>query len=196
MKHIFAFSITLLVLMSLFLMAGCGGSSDVPPSGDAPVGGMTEAVGGAPTDEELAMLMEAYGLSEEMLAAMPEEERAALLAELGAVRDAENAGKAENTPAAKGPSLSDVSGDGSYVVTVGDSMMWNYVELYYENGQLQKIVMHFQKNDEEEPEITVLEGEEARACSFYWIDFTASPESVVQALKDAVGYTNVYVSAQ
>ena len=147
------------------------------------------------------MLMEVFGFSEEMLAAMSEEEISALLADLGAVRDAEAAGdadngKAENAPAAKGPTLSDVSGGGSYIVTVGDSMMWNYLELYYENGQLQKIVMHFQKSGDEEPEVSVLEGEEARACTFYWIDFTASPESVAGALEDAVGYTNVYVTAQ
>ena len=201
MKRIFTCSITWMLLTSLFLMAGCGGSADVQTPDDAPVGGITEAVGGSASEEELAMLMEVFGFSEEMLAAMSEEEISALLADLGAVRDAEAAGdadngKAENAPAAKGPTLSDVSGGGSYIVTVGDSMMWNYLELYYENGQLQKIVMHFQKSGDEEPEVSVLEGEEARACTFYWIDFTASPESVAGALEDAVGYTNVYVTAQ
>ena len=200
MKRIFTFSIAWMLLASLFLMTGCGGSADVQTPDDAPVGGITEVVGGSASEEELAMLMEVFGFSEEMLAAMSEEEISALLAELGAVRDAETAKGAdngtENAPAAKGPTLSDVSGEGSYIVTVGDSMMWNYLELYYENGQLQKIVMHFQKNGDEEPEVSVLEGEEARACTFYWIDFTASPESVAGALADAVGYTNVYVTAQ
>lgn len=188
--------ISMILLASLFLVIGCGDDAGVQSPDTAAVMGMTEAVGSTPTDEELAVLMEVFGFDEETLAAMSKEERSALLSELEIAMGSEAADETMAEAAGKGPTLSDVGDSGSYVVTVGDSMLWNYLELYYTDGKLQKIVMHFQKSGEEEPDVSVLEGDEAREFSFYWIDFNADPASVVQQLEDKVGYTYVNISTQ
>ena len=76
------------------------------------------------------------------------------------------------------------------MVTVGDG--WNYVELHYEDGKLVSITTHFQKNDEEDPEIETVTGDAVKDYGLYFIDYTDSPSKVVQALQDN-GFNGVRV---
>ena len=119
------------VIISLFvilLLVGCssnGGAFD----------GLSES--------QLATLQEA-GITEEAFAAMPKEKQEALMDELGMITgDNEQV----NKPNPEKETIDNVSQGGNYVVTVGDSMLWNYVELHYQDGKLVKIYMSFQKND-------------------------------------------------
>ena len=188
-KHMIMLCTVVLGLL-LCLFAGCGGSgADV----DTPV----EGVGGAQaTEEQLAVLAEVFGLSEEEIAALSPEEREMMLAEAGydmIHKPDENAGAQNGAAAQSRPTLSDVDAGGKYVVTVGDSLLWNYFELHYENGVLQSMTVHFQKSDEEEPEIEVLSGDAARGYEFYWINFGASPSTLVAELQSKLSYTAVYI---
>lgn len=196
MKRCYALLLTAALVLSLFLMVGCGGSAGADVADDAAVQGITDG-GASPSEEEIAMLQEVFGLSEEEIAAMPTEQLQAMLYELGYVMGGNDA---ENNTAQNGGSsnqkkltLSDVNAGGKYVVTVGDTMLWNYFELHYENGVLQSMTIHFQKNDEEEPEIEVLTGDAARGCEYYEIDFSASPSALVSALQEKLYYTAVYI---
>ncbi len=195
MKRICIFFIAAVLLLSLQLLMGCGGNATVQSSEDAPVQGIGESEAAAPSDEAIAMLMEVFGFSEEALAAMEDEQISAMLDELGYAMGENDAKTEVEQNKAQVPTLADVSVGGSYVVTIGDSMMWNYLELYYEDGVLQKIVTNFQKNDEEEAESEVLEGEAARSYAFYWIDFAADPATIAQKLEEEVGYTHVYINS-
>jgi hypothetical protein len=186
--------ITLLFAVMLSVMlcltVGCGGSG-------ADVGTPVEGVGGAQaTEEQLAVLAEVFGLSEEEIAALSPEEREMMLAEAGydmSHKPDENAGAQNGAAAQSRPTLSDVDAGGKYVVTVGDTLLWNYFELHYENGVLQSMTVHFQKSDEEEPEIEVLSGDAARGYEFYWINFGASPSTLVAELQSKLSYTAVYI---
>lgn len=194
MKRCHVLSIVTVLLVSLFLLIGCGGGATADVADDASVQG----IGGELSESALALLMEVFGLSEEEIAALDPEEREIMLAEAGydmSHRPDENGGAQNNGGAAaqSRPTLSDVNAGGKYVVTVGDSMLWNYFELHYENGVLQSMTVHFQKNSEEEPEIEVLTGDAARGYEFYWIDFSASPSALVSALQAELNYTAVYV---
>ena len=188
-------SLIAVLLVSLFLLIGCGGGTVSDVSDDVPVQGITD--GGELSESDLAMLMEVFGMSEEEIAALSPEEREMMLAEVGydmSHKPDENAGNRNNGAAAQSrPTLSDVDAGGKYVVTVGDTMLWNYFELHYENGVLQSMTVHFQKNDEEEPEIEVLSGADARGYEFYWIDFGASPSALVGELQSKLFYTAVYI---
>ena len=188
-KHMIMLCTVVLGLL-LCLFAGCGGSG-------ADVGTPVEGVGGAQaTEEQLAVLAEVFGLSEEEIAALSPEEREMMLAEAGydmSHKPDENAGAQNGAAAQSRPTLSDVDAGGKYVVTVGDSLLWNYFELHYENGVLQSITVHFQKSDEEEPEIEVLSGDAARGYEFYWINFGASPSTLVAELQSKLSYTAVYI---
>ena len=188
-KHMIMLCTVVLGLL-LCLFAGCGGSG-------ADVGTPVEGVGGAQaTEEQLAVLAEVFGLSEEEIAALSPEEREMMLAEAGydmAHKPDENAGAQNGAAAQSRPTLSDVDAGGKYVVTVGDSLLWNYFELHYENGVLQSMTVHFQKSDEEEPEIEVLSGDAARGYEFYWINFGASPSTLVAELQSKLSYTAVYI---
>ena len=181
---------TVVLGLLLCLFAGCGGSG-------ADVGTTVEGVGGAQaTEEQLAVLAEVFGLSEEEIAALSPEEREMMLAEAGydmSHKPDENAGAQNGAAAQSRPTLSDVDAGGKYVVTVGDSLLWNYFELHYENGVLQSMTVHFQKSDEEEPEIEVLSGDAARGYEFYWINFGASPYTLVAELQSKLSYTAVYI---
>ena len=188
-KHMIMLCTVVLGLL-LCLFAGCGGSG-------ADVGTPVEGVGGAQaTEEQLALLAEVFGLSEEEIAALSPEEREMMLAEAGydmSHKPDENAGAQNGAAAQSRPTLSDVDAGGKYVVTVGDSLLWNYFELHYENGVLQSMTVHFQKSDEEEPEIEVLSGDAARGYEFYWINFGASPSTLVAELQSKLSYTAVYI---
>ena len=191
-KHMIMLCTVVLGLL-LCLFAGCGGSG-------ADVGTPVEGVGGAQaTDEQLAVLREIYGISEEELAAMPEEELDALLAEVGYITPPDNDGSenqnnGNNQPTAKRPTYSDISAGGSYVMTVGDSMLWNYIEFHYENGKLVKIVMHFSKDgSEEDTEIMTYEGDAIAECQVFDIDYNASPESLANQLREKMYYDSVYI---
>ena len=188
-KHMIMLCTVVLGLL-LCLFAGCGGSG-------ADVGTPVEGVGGAQaTEEQLAVLAEVFGLSEEEIAALSPEEREMMLAEAGydmSHKPDENAGAQNGAAAQSRPTLSDVDAGGKYVVTVGDTLLWNYFELHYENGVLQSMTVHFQKNDEEEPEIEVLSGDAARGYEFYWINFGASPSTLVAELQSKLSYTAVYI---
>jgi hypothetical protein len=188
-KHMIMLCTVVLGLL-LCLFAGCGGSG-------ADVGTPVEGVGGVQaTEEQLAVLAEVFGLSEEEIAALSPEEREMMLAEAGydmSHKPDENAGAQNGAAAQSRPTLSDVDAGGKYVVTVGDSLLWNYFELHYENGVLQSMTVHFQKSDEEEPEIEVLSGDAARGYEFYWINFGASPSTLVAELQSKLSYTAVYI---
>jgi hypothetical protein len=188
-KHMIMLCTVVLGLL-LCLFAGCGGSG-------ADVGTPVEGVGGAQaTEAQLAVLAEVFGLSEEEIAALSPEEREMMLAEAGydmSHKPDENAGVQNGAAAQSRPTLSDVDAGGKYVVTVGDTLLWNYFELHYENGVLQSMTVHFQKSDEEEPEIEVLSGDAARGYEFYWINFGASPSTLVAELQSKLSYTAVYI---
>lgn len=81
---------------------------------------------------------------------------------------------------------------GDYVVTVSDSMRWNYFELHYKDGKLVKIVTSFQKNDEEEPEVETVTGSAITDYHLFDLYYTVSPSSLVSEL-NKLGYTEVYI---
>ena len=164
------------VIISLFvilLLVGCGSN-----------GGAFDGL----SESQLAALQEA-GITEETFAAMPKEKQEALMDELGMITG--DNGQV-NKPKPEKETIDNVSQGGNYVVTVGDSMLWNYVELHYQDGKLVKIYMSFQKNDEEPAEEYTFVGDEAINCTFFNIDYSQDPKDVVNALLN-YGYTNVYI---
>ena len=164
----------IIVLFISLLLVGCG-------SNVGSIEGLSES--------QLAFLQEA-GISEEEFAAMPSEKQQALLDELGYVDKQQQQSNSQSS--SKKATLDDVKNGGNYVVTVGDSMLWNYVELHYEDGKLVKIYMSFQKNDDEPVEEYTFVGDEAINCTFFNIDYSQDPKDVVDDLLD-YGYTNVYI---
>lgn len=164
------------VIISLFvilLLVGCG-------SNDGAFANLSES--------QLAALQEA-GITEESFAAMSKEMQESLMDELGMITG--DNGQV-NKPKPEKETIDNVSQGGNYVVTVGDSMLWNYVELHYQDGKLVKIYMCFQKNDEEPAEEYTFEGDEAINCTFFNIDYSQDPKDVVHDLLN-YGYTNVYI---
>ena len=160
----------LLLTISLFTtMAGCGSDT------------------GSISEKDMAMLEEA-GLSAEQIAAMSDEQREAVLAELGIVKDYEEEEEKKNPP--KTYTAADVANGGKYIVTVADGgMMWNVFTLYYEDGKLVKIETSFRKNDEEEPEEEVIEGDAIAEYSLFFIDYDGlTPAELITTLNDK-GYT-------
>ena len=160
----------IIVLLTALLLVGCG-------SNVGSIDGLSES--------QMAMLNE-MGISEKEFNAMSKEKQEAILLEVGAVS---NSNKQETT---KKTTLDDVRNGGNYVVTVGDSMLWNYFELHYQDGKLVKIVTSFQKNDEQSADVETFEGENVKECTIFFIDYTDDVNSVVNALKDK-GYTYVYI---
>ena len=190
--------LALLVTVMLCMTVGC--SSAETTADDVPMMGDGAENGGDPADQINDILRE-FGYSEEEIAAMPAEERDLIAAEIsaaGLVGGAENGGETpsgnENTPAAKRPTYSDISSGGSYVMTVGDSMLWNYIEIHYENGRPVKMVMHFSKDgSEEEADIMVYEGSAIEECTAFDINYAGTPESVAGQLKEKMYYDSVYI---
>lgn len=190
--------LALLVTVMLCMTVGC--SSAETTADDVPMMGDGAENGAAPADQINDILRE-FGYSEEEIAAMPAEERDLIAAEIaaaGLVGGAENGGETpsgnENKPAAKRPTYSDISSGGSYVMTVGDSMMWNYIEIHYENGRPVKMVMHFSKDgSEEEADIMVYEGSAIEECTAFDINYAGTPESVAGQLKEKMYYDSVYI---
>lgn len=195
--------LALLVTVMLCMTVGC--SSAETTADDVPMMGDGAENGAAPADQINDILRE-FGYSEEEIAAMPAEERDLIAAEIaaaGLVGGAENGGAEnggetpsgnENTPAAKRPTYSDISSGGSYVMTVGDSMLWNYIEIHYENGRPVKMVMHFSKDgSEEEADIMVYEGSAIEECTAFDINYAGTPESVANQLKEKMYYDSVYI---
>ena len=181
-----------LLAVMLCMTVGCGGGAN-----DTAVGGIGDAA--QPTEEQLAALQEIYGFSDEEIAAMPAEELEALLAEVGYITppdrgEHENANGGNGQSGSKRPTYDDISGEGSYVMTVGDGMLWNYIEFHYENGKLVKLVMHFSKDgSEEDTEIITYEEEEIADCNMFDIDYNADPASVAAQLKEKMYYDSVYI---
>ncbi len=169
MKRIMAILLTIIMLATVFTACGnVGGISDYPSE------------------------LEEAGISQEEYAAMSDEQKQALLDELGVVAPIGKEEKPQETPKAEKHTLDDVSKGGNYVVTVSDSMRWNYFELHYENGKLVKIVVSFQKNDEEEPEIEIIEGDAVADYGLYFIDYTQDAATVVNELINQ-GFTNIFI---
>lgn len=171
----------LLVLAALLgMLAGCGN-----------VGGIEED--GGLSESEMAVLLEC-GFSEEEIENMPAEEIEMILLELGLREEAQQQPQ-ETQPQQtkpKSPTAEDVQQGGSYTITIGDSMLWNYYVLYYEDGKLVKIEYHFQKSSEEEPEEGVIEGEDVKTYSFNWVNFyDATPQEIIDML---TGYGYTYLS--
>ena len=160
MKKVLLF---VLLALAAALLVSCGTAGD-PVSGINDNNGGDVAEGGL-SEEELALL-EVAGISEEQFNQMSEEQRAALLYELGIVADA-NKEKEEQASQAKKYTVDDVAGDGNYKVRIGDGRLNNYY-LYYENGKLVKVECSFQKNDLEEPEEYSFEGDTLK--DFWYID--------------------------
>ena len=154
---------TLIAMVMIFALTACGN-----------VGGIS---GGMPAEFEEA------GYTQEEYDAMSDEMKQALRDELGVkINLEENKETPKPTEKPKGATVADVENGGSYVITVGDG--WNYVELHYEDGKLVSITTHFQKNDEEEPEIETVTGDAVKDYGLYFIDYTESPSTVVKALQD------------
>ena len=168
MKKIIAFILAMVMMISVF--AGCGN-----------VGGVSDY----PAELEEA------GISQKDFEAMSDEQKQAILDELG-IKAEIGTDKEEPKPTEKpkAATIEDVENGGSYVVTVGD--MWNRVELHYEDGKLVSITTHFQKNDEEEPEIETITGDAIKDYGLYFIDYTQPASTVVQALQDN-GFNGVSV---
>lgn len=190
--------LALLITVMLCMTVGC--SSAETTADDVPMMGDGAENGAAPADQINDILRE-FGYSEEEIAAMPAEERDLIAAEIsaaGLVGGAENGGETpsgnENTPAAKRPTYSDIASGGSYVMTVGDGMLWNYIEIHYENGRPVKMVMHFSKDGtEEDAETMVYEGNEIEECTVFDINYAGTPESVAGQLKEKMYYDSVYI---
>ena len=162
---------TLIAMVMIFALTACGN-----------VGGIS---GGMPAEFEEA------GYTQEEYDAMSDEMKQALRDELGVkINLEENKETPKPTEKPKGATVADVENGGSYVVTVGDG--WNYVELHYEDGKLVSITTHFQKNDEEEPEIETITGDAIKDYGLYFIDYTQPASTVVQALQDN-GFNGVSV---
>ncbi len=146
-------------------------------------------------DSDTNRLLEEAGIDPNEFAQYSEEQQTAILYELGIANGTTEKHPA-TTPKPAKPKISDVSGGGSYVVTVGDSMMWNYFELHYKDGVLVKIVTSFDKSggDDEEANVQTVEGADACAqCGWFFIDYTQSPENLVNNIMDVQGYERVYV---
>ncbi len=77
------------------------------------------------------------------------------------------------------------------MVRVGD--MWNYYELYYENGKLTKVHRSFQKTDLETADELTVSGSELSAYKENNIVFSQPVDDVVNRLKDT-GFDGVKVS--
>ena len=163
----------IITLLIGLLLVGCG-------SNVGSIDGLSES--------QMAMLQE-MGISEEEFAAMSSDKQQALLDELGYVDKQQQSNKQETS---KKATLDDVKNGGNYVVTVGDSMYWNYVELHYQDGKLVKIYMSFRKNDEEPAEEYTFVGDDAINCTFFNIDYSQDPQDVVNDLMD-YGYPNVSI---
>jgi len=211
MKKTIAFILTIIILA--FAFAGCNTLDEVggiitPVESETatqtdPEGNETETPVNPEendtielSEEMLAVLLE-MGISEETFYSYPYEKQKSILTELGYVVGGNNGGNSDggndnNKPVS--PTLQDVNNGGEYVVTVSDGSGLNYMELHYKNGKLCKIYTHFQKNDLEEPEIETIEGDSAIAdYSFYFIDYTASPSTVVNEIQSKIGYTSVRI---
>lgn len=190
--------LALLVTVMLCMTIGCSSAEtsadDVPMMGDG-------AENGADPADQVNDILREFGYSEEEIAAMPAEERDMIAAEIsaaGLVGGAENGMETssgnENTTAAKRTTYSDIASGGSYVMTVGDGMLWNYIEIHYENGRPVKMVMHFSKDGtEEDAETMVYEGNEIEECTVFDINYAGTPESVANQLKEKMYYDSVYI---
>ena len=209
------FAIILTIIMLAFAFAGCNTldavegiktpvesetATQTDPEGNetgTPV--KTEENGTIELSEEMLAVLLEMGISEETFYSYPYEKQKTILAELGYVVGGNNGGNTNggndnNNNKPVSPTLQDVSNGGEYIVKVSDSTGLNYMELYYKNGKLCKIYTHFQKNDLEEPEIETIEGDSAIAdYSFYFIDYTASPSTVVNEIQSKIGYTSVRI---
>lgn len=191
----------LVLVLSVVLCAvfGCSPAENIAEN--VPVMGENADHGDGMSDADIEALLAEFGYSEEEIAAMHPEERDMIAAEIaaaglvgGAENGAETPSKNENIPAAKRPTYSDISSGGSYVMTVGDSMMWNYIEIHYENGRPVKMVMHFSKDgSEEEADIMVYEGSAIEECTAFDINYAGTPESVAGQLKEKMYYDSVYI---
>lgn len=165
-------ALILAIVMMLSVLTGCGN-----------VGGISDY----PSELEEA------GITQEEYAAMSDEQKQALLDELGIKAEVgTNKEEPKPTEKPKKTTIEDVENGGSYVVTVGDSMLWNYFELHYENGKLVKIVTSFQKNDEEEAEVEVIEGDAIKDYTLFFLDYTVSPSQLISDLQN-YGYNNIYI---
>ena len=202
MKRTFAFILT--IVMLVFAFAGCNTTDEVggiktPEEEENETQTKPEENGKIELSEEMLAVLLEMGISEETFYSYPYEKQVAILLELGYVVSGNNGGNTSggndnnnNKPAS--PTLQDVTNGGEYVVTVSDGSGFNYMELHYKNGKLYKIYTHFQKNDLEEPETETIEGESAIAdYSFYFIDYTASPSTVVNEIQSKLGYTSVKI---
>jgi major membrane immunogen (membrane-anchored lipoprotein) len=168
MKKLIALLLTICMLMAL---CACGNVSGI-------------------SDDDMNILEEA-GFSQEQIEAMSEEQRQALLDELGIVMDYEAQKKEEEKKdPPKKYTADDVANGGKYKVTVADGgMMWNVFTLYYEDGKLVKIEVSFRKNDGEEPEEEVIEGDAIAEYSLFFIDYDGlTPGELINTLNDE-GYT-------
>lgn len=167
MKKLLSVLLALLMLTSVF--TACGSGSNYPAE------------------------LEEAGISQEEYEAMSDEQKQAVLDKLGIKGDVGSIEKdPKPTEKPKKATLDDVRNGGKWVVTVGDSMLWNYIELHYEDGKLVKIYVSFQKNDEEPADIMTAEGDEIADFGLYFIDYTDDVNTVVDALIDN-GFTNTYI---
>ncbi len=179
------FLIALLCAGMLLSIAGC-----------TPRSQPTEASTGAASFDSLsqsvqAMLME-MGYTPESWAAVAAQEQQAILTAVNALlrEDA-----ATNTTQATKPAqltLADVEAGGRYLVTVSDSMMWNYFELYYLDGVLTRIYVNFSKDGSEE-DIMDIKGDDIQQFGLFFIDYTAGATAVVNALAEQ-GYDRVFIA--
>ena len=113
-------ALLLVVAAILGMIAGCGSKAS------------TDNVSGL-SEEQTAMLEE-MGIDPDEFAEYSEEKQEAILGELGAVAENEaQKAEEEEVKTSDRPKLEDIQNGGNYVVTVGDSMLWNYMEFYYES---------------------------------------------------------------
>ena len=176
----------LLLTVMLLSFAGCGKDKD-PVEGiggtegtnsatQKPTQATTQAPTQAPTQtlepveltEEQMAILQKNGVSLEAFSTYAPEKQHAILAELGITPGQGGGASQETEPPVKEYTAADVAAGGKYVVYIGDSMMWNYYELHYEDGKLVKAVTSFRKSSEEDPDVATFEGDNLK--DFQYID--------------------------
>lgn len=143
-------SILILAVMVAALAAGCGPKTE-------PVSGISA--------EQQALLQE-YGIPMDQFNQMSEEEQRAILDELGIVASDKEQENNQTQQPSKTYTPEDVAAGGKYKVRIGDGRLNNYY-LYYEDGKLVKVEISFQKNDDEEAETYLFEGDTLEDFWYY-----------------------------
>ncbi len=182
------FLIMLLCVGMLLSLVACASSEQATTSSAG------EASGYEGLSASVVTALENMGYTEEKWSALStQEQQAVLTAVYAMLREDATTAPTQSTQAPK-YTLEDVEGNGRYMITVADSVMENYFELYYRDGALLRIYVNLsEEGSEENPQIIEISGEEIQTFHLFSIDYTAGATAVVEALK-AQGYIRVFIA--